>query len=294
MHGTLTRNLRGLYAPGRTQQETAGADYANLQLGLISSMAPVEWPEFASILPGATSGDGQKAAYAYLSWYLLNGWYAQGGSGEGVSGPEKYDIHYFFTGSLNTWIDYHTYDPADAVFPGVPGFSGRMAYPCAVSRDTCTWTNPFDETVLTFTQGDFKAVQIQVHAEVVDLTNVLLFMVNGSTNMKDIIAAGNSNTALALLQATSEIEASLGQPKVQNVKAKVNPWSIVNMIGGGLTTAGRHGLRRHYQPRRDRRSGQHHRPGRRPLHECWRERAAALLRLAAPRARVSPVRSIRC
>jgi hypothetical protein len=113
VHGLFTRDLKGLYRPGHSEQQAAGADYSNLTMGLVSSYTPVDWPELASQLPGVDSLAGQKAAYAYLSWYLLNAWYVQSEYGsQGVPAPYAYDIHYFFTGSLNTFIDYHTFDPA--------------------------------------------------------------------------------------------------------------------------------------------------------------------------------------
>lgn len=87
------------------------------------------------------------------------------------------------------------------------------------------------------TQNDFNAARTQLHNEVVDLTNVLLYMVDGSTNMKGIIASGNSNTALALLGAASNITANLNEPNLQSTPAEVSPWNIVSMIGSGLTTA---------------------------------------------------------
>jgi hypothetical protein len=107
-----------------------------------------------------------------------------------------------------------------------------------ISQDstTCNWTSPLDGTVLTFTQNDFNAVKTQLHNEVVDLTNVLLYMVDGSANMKDIIASGNSNTALALLGAASNITANLNEPNVQTTTAEVSPWNIVSMVGSGLST----------------------------------------------------------
>ena len=241
IHGTFTRDLHGLFRPGRTELETAGADSANFALDLITSQQPVDWPEFASVLPQATSLAGQEDAYAYLSWYLLNAYYVPGQVGsQGVSGTYAYDIHYFFTGSLNTYIDIHNFDPLNAVWPGTPGFSGLWNYPCQnvsnSSPPVCTWVSPFDQTQLQFTQGDFMAVQNQMHNEIVDLTNVLLYMVNGSTNMKDIVAAGNSSAALALLGAASEVAGSLNQPNVQSQPVKVSPSNIANMVGGVLTT----------------------------------------------------------
>ena len=70
-----------------------------------------------------------------------------------------------------------------------------------------------------------------MHNEIVDLTNVLLFLVDGSTNMKDITVAGNANTALALLGAASEVMASINQPTISATPATVSPWNIVNMVG---------------------------------------------------------------
>jgi Bacterial Ig-like domain (group 3) len=238
VHGMLSRDLKGLYRPSHTDQIILGADGSDFTLGLVNSDTPVDWPELASQMPATDSFAGQKAAYAYLSWYLLNAWYVQSETGStGVPAPYVYDIHYFFTGSLNTFLDYHTFDPGNAIFPGTPGFSGGWNHPCtSLSGTTCTWTSPLDGTVLTFTQNDFNAVRTQLHNEVVDLTNVLLYMVDGSTNMKDIIAAGNSNTALALLGATSTITANLNEPNIQQATVTVAPWNIVNMLSGALTT----------------------------------------------------------
>jgi Bacterial Ig-like domain (group 3) len=236
VHGLLTRDLRGLYRPGHSEQQTPGSDGSNFTMGLVSSYSPVDWPELASQMPGADSLAGQKAAYAYLSWYLLNAWYVQSESGaQGVAAPFAYDIHYFFTGSLNTFIDYHTFDPTNAVWPGTPGFSGGWNHPCSLSGSTCTWTSPLDGTILTFTQNDFNAVKTQLHNEVVDLTNVLLFMVNGSTNMKDVVAAGNSNVALTLIGAASTVSANLNEP-APSTPATVSVPNILSMVGGGLTT----------------------------------------------------------
>jgi hypothetical protein len=243
VHGILTHDLQGLFRPGRTQQASAAQDYVNFTMAKVALQEPVEWPELSSTpLPNADSAAGQLAAYQYLSWYLLNAWYIPGQSGtQAISGPYAYDIHYFFTGSLNSYLDIHTFDPANAVWPGTPGFKNGSPFniSCAISGGTsCTWTNPVDNTTLIFTQNDFTAVQTQLHNEIVDLTNVLLFMVNGSTNMKDVVAAGNSNTALALLQAESAVEASLNQPeKIPATKVTLGVSNIIDMVGGVLTTA---------------------------------------------------------
>ena len=114
VHGTLTRDLNGLYRPGHTQQETAGADNAELTIGLVASQQPVEWPELSGVLlPGAGSVAGQVAAYHYLSYQLVTRYYIKGAQGNYLD-----DIHYYFTGSNNTYIDYHTFDPVSIQFPG--------------------------------------------------------------------------------------------------------------------------------------------------------------------------------
>ncbi len=246
VHGVLSRNLQGFFQPGNTKQEKATADSADFTMDLVNAQPPAKWPEFTTpVLPGASSLQGQENAYAYLSWYLLNDYYVPGQAGQpGVSAPYAYDIHYFFTGSLNTSIDIHTFDPLNAVWPGTQGFSGGWNVPCqsvttdpASGKPLCTWVSPADQTSLTFTTGDFSAVQTQMHNEIVDLSNVLLFLVDGSTNMKDITVAGNANTALALLGAASEVMASINQPTVAATPATVSPWNIVNMVGSFLTLA---------------------------------------------------------
>jgi hypothetical protein len=231
IHGTLARDSFGLYEPAHSEQQKSGSDTANLQLGLITSLQPVEWPEWGpTLLTGASSLAGQVDAYKYLSWYLINDWYIKGPvSGgvqqEGVSGPQKYDIHYFFTGSLNTSLDYHVFDPINTTYP-------------AASSCSCTWKNPFDGTQLTFTQADLTAVQSQMHNELVDLSNVLTYMVTGSTNMKDVIAAGNANTALTLIQASSEVQAAIvkaGMPQPSpNTAVALSPWHIMQMVGADV------------------------------------------------------------
>jgi Bacterial Ig-like domain (group 3) len=241
VHGTFALDNHGMFEPAHAQQEPGlnpnsgvTTDTANLQLGLVLSQQPVEWPEFigSPLLYGADTLSGQIDAYKYLSNYLLNNWYIQGLSGydyplnQGVTGPYSYDIHYFYTGSLNTSIDYHTFDPLNAT------------YPTPTSGCGCTWENANDGTQLTFTQNDFNAVKVQLHNELVALTNVLSFFVTGSTNLKDIVAAGNSNAALALLQAFSAVQANIEQQGValaQKAPVKVSPWHIVNMIATDIS-----------------------------------------------------------
>ena len=245
LHGTFARDIHGLYEPSHSEQQTAGSDTANLQLGLITSQAPQEWPEY-STLSGATSVAGQVAAYQYLSWYLLNGWYLQGqatstaANNSSVVGTQQYDIHYFFTGSLNTLLDYHTFDSLDAVFPGNLQ-AGHRNVPCAstsgTSPVTCTWTSPDTNNPLTvtFTSADFAAVQVQLHNELVALNNVLTYMVTGSTNMKDVVAAGNSNAALTLLQALADVQANINQPPAPNAPVAVSPWHIMHMVASDVS-----------------------------------------------------------
>lgn len=231
VHGTFARDSFGLYEPAHSEQQKSGADTANLQLGLVTATQPVEWPEWGpTVLTGASSLAGQADAYRYLSWYLINNWYIKGQvSGgtlqEGVSGSQKYDIHYFFTGSLNTSLDYHLYDPMSATYP-------------AATTCKCTWKNPFDGKELTFTQDDFTAVQGQLHNELVDLSNVMTYMVTGSTNMKDIVAAGNANTALTLIQAASAVQSSIVEagmpPPDPKTPVALSPWHIMHMISSDV------------------------------------------------------------
>ncbi len=240
VHGIFARGSDGLYESERSEQEpNASSDTANYQLGVVLAQPPVEWPEFVgSPLLGynnvaADSLAGQEDAYRYLSWYLLNTWYVRGQYQDGVlqegvsEKPEKYDMHYFYTGSLNTLIDYHTFDPLNAAYPtNAPKNCG------------CTWKNPNgDGTTLTFTENDFNAVKAQLHNELVDLNNVLTYMVNGSTNVKDVVAAGNSNAALTLLQALATVQSNITQKAIDTVHtpAVVSPWHIVQMIGSDVS-----------------------------------------------------------
>ena len=197
LHGVLERYLNGLYCPMRTSQETAGSSaVSDFTLDTITSQQPVKWPELSgNLLPGASSVAGQVSAYQYASYQLITQYYIKGAQGDFLD-----DIHYYFTGSLNTLLDYHTFDPVNLTFPGQPG--------------SCyTWTDPVNNTALPcFTQQDLQAVASQLSTEIVDLDNVLVFMVTGSTNMKDVVATGNGSAALALIGAAAEIEGSSLQP----------------------------------------------------------------------------------
>ena len=228
LHGILQRNLKGLYWPTRASQETAGSSaVSDFTLDTITSQQPVKWPELSgNLLPGASSVAGQVSAYQYASYQLITQYYIKGAEGDFLD-----DIHYYFTGSLNTLLDYHTFDPANLTFPGQPG--------------SCyTWTDPVNNTALPcFTQQDLKAVASQLSTEIVDLDNVLVFMVTGSTNMKDVVATGNGSAALALIGAAAEIEGSSLQPPpaapvTTNVSNILNLVSSVINIGVTVATDG--------------------------------------------------------
>lgn len=213
IHGLLGQNLNGLYWPVRTSQETAGSGVsADYTLDYLLSQQPVAWPELSTLLPNASTVQGQVAAYHYISYQLITQYYIKGASGNYLD-----DIHYYFTGSNNTLIDYHTFDPVNMAFPGTP----NTGY---------TWTDPVTNSAMSFTPQDFSAVASQMSTEVVDLVNVLQFMVTGSTNLKDIVAAGNGSAALAMINAASAVEASNLRP-APATPAKLNVSNILNMVG---------------------------------------------------------------
>jgi hypothetical protein len=242
LHGTLQRNLNGLFQPGQVSQEPqpvfqakGGLDGGDFLVLTAAFQQPVAWPSSSSstLLPGASTIDGQLAAYRFISHWLLAGYYVKG-----ISGPHQDDLHYFFSGSSNTWIDYHTADAANLSFPS--GTSGWSNFDCDTGgASTCTFTAPGDSASSTFTAADFSAVQKQMSLEVLYLTNTLQFLVTGSTNMKDVIAAGNANVGLALTSAASNI---LGSDFVNKNQAlagsKVNfSWqSLLGLIGGIAST----------------------------------------------------------
>jgi hypothetical protein len=225
LHGILQRNLNGLYWPTRTSQETTGSSaVSDFTLDTVTSQQPQEWPELSgNLLSGASSVTGQVSAYQYASYQLITQYYIKGAQGDFLD-----DIHYYFTGSLNTFLDYHTFDPANLQFPGQSGS-------CFV------WTDPVNNTALPcFTQQDLQAVATQLSTELVDLDNVLLFMVTGSTNMKDVVATGSGSAALALIGAAAEIEGSSLQPSPATA-VKTNVSNILNLVSSvvniGVTVA---------------------------------------------------------
>jgi Bacterial Ig-like domain (group 3) len=214
IHGTLERDNNGLYRPGDASQETpadaannTGADYT---IDKVTLQQPQDWPELNGTLSGGSTPAGMISAYQYISYQLISQYYIKGAQGAYLD-----DIHYYFTGGNNTYIDYHTFDPANLPYPGGACY---------------TWTDPVSNQPLTcFTQQDFSAVANQVSAEVVDLVNVLQFMVNGSTNMKDIIAGGNANVALALTSAATTVYQSKLSPSTIQTPVVLNLHKIFNL-----------------------------------------------------------------
>src|SRR5208283_4851131 len=75
---------------------------------------------------------------------------------KGAQGDYLDNIHYYFTGSLNTLLDYHSFDPVNLPFPG--------------ETNSCyTWTDPVTkETPECFTAQDLQAVAQQLSTELVD------------------------------------------------------------------------------------------------------------------------------
>jgi len=246
VHGIMQRNLNGLFTPQQTNQEAeslfvikGGNKSPEFALTETAQQQPVDWPSSSqtTLLSAggstASSIPGQIAAYRYLSYVLLN-IYQQGATGSHLD-----DIHYFFTGSYNTAINYHTYDPIAIQFPNPATVSGPYVYPCAsVSNNTCTVTIPqIDSNPLVFTQSDFLAVQSQLRTEIIYLTNTLQFLVTGSNNMKDVIAGGSANAGLALTGAASTILGSKLQPPPPQTVVKASWQNIVSMIGGVASLA---------------------------------------------------------
>jgi Bacterial Ig-like domain (group 3) len=221
LHGILQRNLNGLYWSGRSSQETAGSTAgADYTLDLLNSQDPVEWPELSgTLLNGASSITGQVAAYHFASYQLITQYYIKGAQGDYLD-----DIHYYFAGSLNALLDYHTFDPVHLTFPG----QGNICY---------VWTDPVTNQPLDcFTPQDLQAVAQQLSTEIVDLDNVLQFMVTGSTNMKDVVTTGNGSAALALIGAAASIEGSNLQP-TPSTKVGANVSNILNLVSSLVNIA---------------------------------------------------------
>ncbi|WP_263418012.1 Ig-like domain-containing protein [Terriglobus albidus] len=242
VHGILERNLNGLFTPQQTNQETnqsfqakGGLNSPEFVLQEAAMQQPVEWPSSSqtTLLQGASTIQGQVAAYQYLSYVLLTKIYMPG-----LTGSHLDDIHYFFTGSYNTAINYHNYDVINIQWPGLnPAPTGPYVMPCQtmISGTQCSITLPNGEALL-FTEGDFLAVRNQLRTEIQYLTNTLQFLVTGSNNMKDAIAAGNSNAGLALTGAAATILGSKLVPVAQQPVVHVSWQNIVSMVGGIAST----------------------------------------------------------
>ena len=233
IHGLLQPNLNGVYWPTQASLDQPGSDglpTTDFTIQEVTAKQPVDWPELSTtqkltstISSGTTytadTTDGQNAAYYYISYQLVTQHYIVGAQGNYLD-----DIHYYFTGGNNTFLDYHIFDPATLTFPG------------SSPTDCYLWTDPVQGrgTLACFTQNDFNAVRAQMHNEIVYLTNVLQFMVNGSTNMKDLVASGNGSAALALINAAATVQASTLQPPPAT-PVKFNISNILNLVGNAVS-----------------------------------------------------------
>lgn len=219
LRGVLVPDHYGLYAPTISNQEssTISATASSMDLGLheIYYSTPQDWPELTTLLPGASTVAGQQAAYLYLSYDLLINHYMAG-----VTGGNEDDIHYYFTGGLNTLINYYNYNPTSEQWPGG-------------NNTSFSWTDPVlsaPNNTVSFTQADFNAVRAQLSQEVQYLTNTLTMMVTGSTNLKDIVAGGQNSVATAMIGAASTIyNGTLSPPAT--TKASANVSNILNFVG---------------------------------------------------------------
>lgn len=240
--GTLERNGNaGLFTPGQINQEftsvliSKGGLDSQFILNTVALDAPVEWPAESQTvkLSGADSIQGQNSAYRFISHSLLSDKYAAG-----ITGSHQDDLHYFFTGSLNTSINYHYFDPEDLPWPGsnTAGFTHCTSVtPGTNGNDTCNY-NWGNET-LHFTVNDFNAVRQQTTLEVRYLTNVLQYFVTGSTNMRDAIVGGNANVGLALTGAAATVLGNqlLPAPTVTTTSINISWQSILGAVNGLLT-----------------------------------------------------------
>jgi hypothetical protein len=244
VHGLISRNRNGLYMPSHTSQESqaiaAAGGAGDFTMGLVISQQPVGWPEMSQTVlpatanaPAADSIAGQQAAYRWLSYSLVKYVYIQGATGTHLD-----DIHYYFTGGSNSYLDYHTYDPKN--FTSWVKTSNPILQSdslCSSSTATsCTWLDPVTSASMSFTTNDLSAVSQQLSAEIIDLTNVLQFMVSGSTNQKDVIASGNANLALALVGAAASVKGSTLQPDPQT-SVSFNVSNILNLVGSAVNIA---------------------------------------------------------
>lgn len=238
LHGTLQRDSNGLYRPSQASPEQqgmfndkGGLSDSDFELSIASYQQPVQWPSNSGtvLLSGASSIAGQQAAYRFISHWLLAGYYIKS-----IQGPHQDDIHFFFSGSANTSINYQAMDPANLQFPTVGTWS---EFGCTkIDGATCTFQAPGDSAPSTFTTADFNAVKAQVSTEVIYLTNTLQYLVTGSTNLKDIVAAGNGNVGLALSAAANTVMGSgmgnLNAEAIAQSDVTFSWQSLLGTIGG--------------------------------------------------------------
>ncbi|MBS1850504.1 MAG: Ig-like domain repeat protein [Acidobacteria bacterium] len=240
LHGIMTRDRFGWFRPSHnSQDDTFGSDSADFSMDHITSQQPVDWPELSTVLTGTPGGslEGQQQAYRYISYLLISNVYLRHTVGH------QDDLHYFFTGSLNSFIDYHTYDPA--ILPWV-GTSSTFPTDCTVTGTTATCNFPAELNLpsATFTQADFNNVKAQMSNEVVALTNVVAFLSTGSVNMKDIVAAGNASIALEMIaaadtiQTAPDLKADSSSPVTLNSSNILGLASSVVDVGSTLATDG--------------------------------------------------------
>ena len=241
IHGTLARNLNGLYTPSQTSQETfdtliakGGSETEDFVLQRTANQLPVDWPVMAGKLAGADSLAGQIDAYRFISTTLVRGKYLKE-----VRGNYQDDLHYFFNGSSNTFIDYHTFDPIDLPLPTlapatpVPGMLYCTSIePGTNDNSTCSANLGTGYGSVSFTMNDFIAARKQTSIEVIYLTNALQFLVTGSTNMKSVIAGGSASAGLALTGAAATILGSKLVPVAPERTVNVSWQNIMGMVGG--------------------------------------------------------------
>jgi len=240
VHGMFQRNLNGLFTPEQTNQEImalyqtkGGLNSPDFKLAEASMSQPVDWPSTSQktlLTSGpftASSIAGQIAAYRYLSYVLLTKIYMPGSTGSHLD-----DLHYFFTGSNNTFINFQAYDPSQILWPDYSA-TGPYVVPCnSIQGSTCTSYVMGQDDPLVFTENDFLAERGQIALEVRYLTYALHYLVTGSTNLKDIIAGGNSNVGLALTGAAATILGSKLVPAPPTTTVTTSWQNIVSMLGG--------------------------------------------------------------
>lgn len=212
MHGLLEPNRNGLYWSTHSAQMTPGGpDTADYTLDILNATQPTEWPELRALLPGASSLQGQIAAYRYASYQLITTYYIKEATGSYLD-----DIHYFFTGSNNTMINYHYFDPISLTYPGSSCYS---------------WMDPVTNNTQTcFTQQDFQAVITQLSTEIIDITNLNTFLFSGSQNMQGIVATNTGSAAMALISAASQVKASTLAPP-DSTPVALNLSNILGLAG---------------------------------------------------------------